>query len=217
MVKPTQLSGITYWTPPPGGNVLGSNAASQAGVMGGGLGGVPSNYNLMDPQALYQLAGLNPIERLLFLNGRIASLPHRPGDVDSVVAAIKKQQGSVLNQGALAKLPPFWVRPQLPTLPMTQYKQYIEQQEQALAAQVDERVLAARMAATDDQKSAAVEQRKRMNEVDLSRFYDVPRKRVFLNVQRVEPFHNLNPLDVSDSTSVRLFGRGFVPQQFPDL
>jgi len=216
VVKPSQLSGITYWTPPAGGNAPGSNAASGQGVMGGGLGSVPSNYNLMDPQALYQLAGLNPIERLLFMNGRLASLPHRPGDVDSVLAAVKKQQGQVFNRSMLATAPPFWVHPAAQTLPMTQYKQWCEKQEQALAAQLDERVIGERIRSIDEQKSAAVEQRKRFNAVEQSKFSDVPRKRRFLNVHAVAPFHNLNPLDVSDPQSVSLFSRAFVPARFPD-
>lgn len=217
VVKPSQLSNITYWTPPAGGNVSGSNAASGQGVMGGGLGSVPSNYNLMDPQALYQLAGLNPLERLLFLNGRIASVPHRPGDVDSVIAAVKKQQGTVLNRGALARLPPFWVQPQVATLPMTQYKQYTEQQEQALAALVDERVLEARIAAADAQRAAAVLQRQRIDDMEMSKFYDVPRKRRFLDVRAIAPFHNLNPLDIADPESQQLLKRAFVPTQYPDV
>lgn len=216
VVKPQQLGGITYWTPPAGGNAPGTNAASGQGVLGGGLSGLPAGYNLIDPIALYKLAGLSPMERMLYLNGRLASLPHKPGDIDAVIASLKQQQGSLLNHGPLARMPPFWVKPSAVTMPMTQYKQYVERQEQALAAQVDAQVAVARLEATDRQETALRHQMKRVQEAEMTKFFDVPRKRRFLDVQQVAPFHNLNPLDIADSVSQRLLAGGLVPRQMPD-
>lgn len=218
VVNPSQLNDVTYPLPAAGGARgagVASGLAAGSGSMPGLSGGTLDNmrgFSIESPEALAQMAGLNPLQRLQFLNGRIPRRVHDPGNVGAEVAAIEEQQGMRFGRHKLAVLPPYWVETPQHNLALLNLKKYSEIQERALEASVEFKIAETRDRLFSRRREASDEQQKRIKRHRINTFHEEPRARKFLDVHRTAPMFVLNPPDLADAHSILLLREGMVPR-----